>query len=71
MRLEIDGGNAMKLTRKTFTTKDSGGCSVRVEAYYTVRYCQINRQLVSDARYTAMGLESDSLADLKKRIGDL
>lgn len=55
-----------KLTRRTFLTRDRQGLSFIVRSFH-----RIEATGKRESSYSAMGIESSSLKDLKTKVGNL
>ena len=57
----------MKLTRRTFTTKDNNGCEFKCESYHSIE------NGIRESKYYAVGMEKSSitLKELKKIISNI
>jgi hypothetical protein len=58
----------MKLTKRTFKTKDSAGCEFECVAFIASEY---GKKIDSECRYTAMGIECTTLKELQDKIAKL
>jgi len=57
-----------KLTRQTFTTKDSNGCEFRAECYIIREW---KHGPIIESHYYGLGIEANSLKELQDKVSKL